>query len=238
MGLLTGWQSMHKTLRKALPGYCAFCLASTEPGQGWCTTCLVELPWNVKPCTHCADPLRERDQSLCAHCLQEPPPITHTQAALLYQAAIKELIYDFKFNAFPRAGMLLVELMLKAMPRHPGAALLAVPMHPKRARERGFNQAQWLAEQLSRRTGLPLLQAECHKLVVAQRTLNRQERAANLRGAFRMAKDTHPLPAHIMLVDDVVTTGATGNALADVVLDAGAERVDMWAVARTPLGNN
>ncbi|MBZ5487987.1 ComF family protein [Halomonas aquamarina] len=170
--------------------------------------------------------------------MRKPPPIRHTQAAFLYQAAITELIHDFKFNASPRAGMLLVELMLTTVPRQPGAALLAVPMHPVRARERGFNQAQWLAEQLARRTGLPLLQAECHKLVASQRTLNRQERAANLRGTFRMASKTRALPAHIMLVDDVVTTGATGNALAEVAIDAGVERVDMWAAARTPLGDN
>ncbi|RUR36689.1 ComF family protein [Vreelandella populi] len=161
--------------------------------------------------------------------------MTCTQTGFLYQSPIKELVHDFKFNASSRAGTLLAELMLTKRPSQLGAALLAVPMHSKRARERGFNQAQWLAEQLSQRTGLPLIHAKCHKLVVSQRTLNRRERAANLRGAFSLAG---PLPKHVTLIDDVVTTGATGNALAAVARQAGAERVDMWAVARTPLGNS
>lgn len=239
MSLSKHWRNAHHRLRQALPGHCAFCLANAEAGQGWCNTCFAELPWNNTPCRHCADPLREKRQCLCGHCLREPPPISHTQASLLYQSAVKDLMHDFKFNGSPRAGMLLVELMLAVMPNQPGSALMPVPMHPERARERGFNQAQWLAEQLSRRTGRPIVHAKCHKLVVSQRTLNRQERAANLRGAFSLTPNSaRTLPAHITLVDDVVTTGATGNALAVVACSAGAKRVDMWAVARTPLGNS
>ena len=232
---LSGWQQAHHRLRKALPGYCAFCLAPAQLGQGWCSTCLTELPWNTQCCEQCAEPVSQKTQRLCGRCLSEAPAITCTQAGFLYQSPIKELVHDFKFNASSRAGMLLVELMLTKIPSQLGTALLAVPMHPQRARERGFNQAQWLAEQLSQRTGLPLIHAKCQKLATSQRTLNRRERAANLHGAFSL---NGPLPAHITLIDDVVTTGATGNALAAVARQSGAERVDMWAVARTPLGNN
>lgn len=235
MGLITGWQQVYRGLQKALPGYCAFCLMPAHDGLGWCCDCLAELPWNTLCCTRCGEPLRQQSQPLCGHCLLEPPPIERAHVSLLYQSSIKELLHDFKFNASPRAGMLLVELMLVNMPNHLGSALLPVPMHHQRARERGFNQAYWLAEQLARRTGLVLLHAECNQRVVSQRTLNRQERAANLRGAFTIKE---PLPAHITLIDDVVTTGATLNALASVAQSAGAKRVDSWAVARTPLGNS
>ncbi len=235
MGLMKGWQRVHRGLQEALPGYCAFCLMPAHDGVGWCRDCLAELPWNTLCCTRCGEPLRQPAQSLCGHCLMEPPPIKRAHVSLLYQSSIKELMHDFKFNASPRAGMLLVELMLVNKPDLLGSALLPVPMHHQRARERGFNQAYWLAEQLARRTGLELLNAECHKLVASQRTLNRQERAANLRGAFSIKG---PLPAHITLIDDVVTTGATTNALARVAQKAGAMHVDIWAVARTPLGNS
>ncbi|GEN26832.1 hypothetical protein HVA01_04780 [Halovibrio variabilis] len=152
---------------------------------------------------------------------------------MLYQGAIKELLHDFKFQASPRAGILLYELMRMTSPALTGAALLAVPMYPSHARERGFNQSYWLAKQLGETLGTPLVKATRIKDSFSQRTLNRRERAANLAGAFRLEAEP---PEHIVIIDDVVTTGATGHALASAALDAGAKRVDIWAVARTPLG--
>ena len=114
-------------------------------------------------------------------------------------------------------------------------ALLSVPMHPAHARTRGFNQSQWLAERLSRHLDIPLVSAKRVKDSPSQRTLNRRQRAANLVGAFVF--ETTP-PAHVLIIDDVVTTGSTGHALARAALEAGAERVDIWATARTPLGKD
>ncbi|MEA2117354.1 ComF family protein [Halovibrio sp. HP20-50] len=221
-------------LKRAMPGYCAFCLAPTEPGQGWCASCLGDLPWNRHACEQCGDPVSQ-GQPLCGHCLTDPPAFTRTQAGLLYQGAIKELLRDFKFQASPRAGILLYELMLKTPLYLNGATLLAVPMHPSHARERGFNQSYWLAKQLSETLGVPLVNAKRVKDSFSQRALNRRERAANLAGAFRL--EAQP-PEHIVIIDDVVTTGATGHALASAALEAGAERVDIWAIARTPLGKD
>lgn len=128
--------------------------------------------------------------------------------------------------------MLLVELMLSRCPSQMASALLPVPMYPGRAKERGFNQAQWLAERLGDRLDLPVMQAHCIKHLPSQRSLNRRERQQNLAGAFMV--DTE-MPAHVAIIDDVVTTGATGHALATVLLEQGAKRVDIWAAARTPL---
>ncbi|WP_447896066.1 ComF family protein [Vreelandella sp. GE22] len=173
--------------------------------------------------------------ALCGHCLVEPPAFAATTAEFLYLESVKELVRDFKFHASPRAGMLLVELMLTRPPATVGDALIGVPMHPAKARERGFNQAHWLAQQLAKRLELPLLTGECIKNLPSQRTLNRKERAANLRGAFKLPQR---LPSHVTVIDDVVTTGATGHELARRALSAGASRVDLWAPARTPLGSN
>jgi ComF family protein len=219
-------------VKQALPGYCAFCLAPAVEGRGWCSRCVVELPWNLHSCEQCGDPVAQ-EQSLCGHCLIDPPAFSNTQAGLLYQGPIKELVHDFKFHASPRAGTLLGELMLLTLPLTQGDGLLPVPMFSAHARTRGFNQAQWLAERLSQQLCLPLLTAKRVKSAPSQRTLNRRQRAANLAGAFVF--DTPP-PAHVMIIDDVVTTGSTGHALARAALDAGASRVDIWAVARTPLG--
>ncbi|HSP32167.1 MAG TPA: phosphoribosyltransferase family protein [Halomonas sp.] len=217
-----------------MPGYCAFCLAPASAGRGWCTTCLDELPWNIHACCQCGDPVAHKTP-LCGHCLVDPPAFSTTHTGLLYQGPIKELVRDFKFHASPRAGMLLCELMFLTPPPTNGDAFLSVPMHPLNARKRGFNQSHWLAEQLSQQLSVPLVNAKRVKDSPSQRTLNRRQRAANLAGAFVF--DVPP-PAHVVIVDDVVTTGSTGHELASAALKAGAQRVDIWAVARTPLGKD
>ncbi|MDQ7727669.1 ComF family protein [Halomonas sp. SpR8] len=233
--VLKQWlQRGSRLLQQGMPGYCAFCMASALPGQGWCAACLKELPWNLHACQQCGDPVAHKTP-LCGHCLTEPPAYTATQAGLLYQGAIKQLVHDFKFHASPRAGTLLVELMLLTPPAIQGDALLSVPMTTAHARTRGFNQSHWLAEQLGKKCDMPLVNARRIKDSPSQRTLNRRQRAANLAGAFAFEG---PLPAHIVIVDDVVTTGSTGHALAQAALDAGASQVDIWAAARTPLGKD
>ncbi|WP_337459480.1 ComF family protein, partial [Vreelandella stevensii] len=225
-------QYVNQWLSRQLPGYCAFCLSADCGEQGWCAQCFRELPWNTPACPQCAEPLPAGGGGRCGHCLVAPPAFTHTTAALRYLEGVAELVHDFKFHGSARAGTLLVELMLCKPPVQLGGALLPVPMHPSRARERGFNQAQWLARQLGKRLQLPVLEAECHKRLPSQRSLNRAERQRNLAGAYRVAG---PLPEWVIIIDDVVTTGATGHALALAAQAAGATRVDVWAASRTPL---
>lgn len=221
-------------LRREMPGYCAFCLASAARGRGWCEECVVELPWNLHCCEQCGDPVVD-SHSLCGHCLVDPPAFSVTHTSLLYQGVIQDLVHDFKFYASPRAGMLLCELMLLKPPPSKGDVFLPVPMSPARARARGFNQSYWLAERLGKTFNIPLVNARRIKDSPSQRTLNRRERAANLAGAFVIDV---PLPEHVVIIDDVVTTGSTGHALATAALKMGAKRVDIWAAARTPLGKD
>lgn len=234
MALQQWLQRGSRWLQRGMPGYCAFCMATALPGRGWCAACLKELPWNLHACQQCGDPVAH-ETPLCGHCLTEPPAFTATQAGLLYQGAIRALVHDFKFHASPRAGMLLSELMLLAPPLIKGDAFLSVPMHPTHARTRGFNQSHWLAERLSQQLGVPMVTAARVKHSVSQRTLNRRQRAANLAGAFVLES---PPPSHVVIIDDVVTTGSTGHALAQAALEAGANRIDIWAAARTPLGKD
>ena len=218
--------------KKRLPGYCAFCLSPGQTSGGWCQECFEQLPWNANGCWQCKEPLDVGGiasvQSICGHCRENPPAFTIATAELLFEGLIRDLVHDFKFNASPRAGMLLVELMMSKAPSYLGGGLLPVPMHTTRARQRGFNQ-------LGKRVKLPVLTAECRQQLPSQRTLNRNERAKNLVGAFHI---NGPLPSHLTIIDDVVTTGATCQALAEAALRAGAKRVDVWAVARTPLVHN
>ncbi|MCB8890013.1 ComF family protein [Halomonas malpeensis] len=161
--------------------------------------------------------------------------MARTTADYLYTEPVKTLVRDFKYHASTRAGVLLVELMLTSPPDTAKAALMGVPMHPAKARERGFNQADWLARQLAKRLGLASFEGQCVKHLPAQHTLNRRARLENLRGAFVLPQS---LPERLIIVDDVVTTGATGQELARQALGAGVRCVELWAPARTPPGRD
>ncbi|MEC9482274.1 MAG: ComF family protein [Halomonas sp.] len=145
------------------------------------------------------------------------------------------LMHRFKFAAKPRAGVLLASLMLETLPRRAEAdlpeALVALPRHPRRAREFGFDQAVWLGRFLSRRLAIPLVPARRLRQTPTQRGLDRRARERNLQGAFRIDAT---LAGRVAVVDDLMTTGASLDALAQACLEAGAEQVEAWAIARTP----
>ncbi|WP_232340876.1 ComF family protein [Bisbaumannia pacifica] len=220
-------------LRRALPGRCAFCLGPAERQAPWCHDCLLALPWNLPACPRCGEP--QAGQGLgrpCGACLRRTPAFDRTRAPLRYAGAVEGLVRAFKFHASPRAGSVLLELFLRDLTLPPVAALVAVPLHDRRARRRGFDQADWLARRLARRLELPWIEARRVRDTPSQRGLDRPARRANLRRAFRIDS---ALPARVALVDDVMTTGATLEALALACRRAGAETVEAWAMARTPL---
>ncbi len=155
--------------------------------------------------------------------------------ALRYEGDVARLMQRFKFHASPRAGTVLLELLERGLPQEALAwpqALVPVPLHPQRARERGFDQAGWLARRLARRYRLALHRAQRLNHTRSQRGLDRAERYRNLRNGFLVEGG---LPSRVALLDDVMTTGATLDALAQACRAAGAREVEAWAVARTPL---
>ncbi len=231
------WHGLDATLRQALPGRCSFCLAPGERDRPWCEACFESLPWNLPACPNCAEP--QPPGSLagkrCGHCLTRPPLFIRSRVPLRYEDEVARLMQRFKFHASPRAGNVLLELFELGLSPEALAwpeALIPVPLHPRRARERGFDQADWLARRLALRHGLALTRAQRRQHTRSQRGLDRAERYRNLRGGF-VVKGT--LPSRVALLDDVMTTGATLDALAQACLAAGAREVEAWAVARTPL---
>jgi ComF family protein len=127
-------------------------------------------------------------------------------------------------------GRLLAE-RLAEHPHRPDA-LVPVPLHPRRYRERGFNQSAEIALELSRRLAIPLHASLCTRIrhTPAQAGLSARQRRVNVRRAFQVA-DTG-LPRHVAIVDDVVTTGTTVNELARTLRAAGVAYIQVWAVAR------
>ncbi|WP_245392785.1 ComF family protein [Salinicola halimionae] len=143
------------------------------------------------------------------------------------------LIQRYKFSADARAGEVLIQLMLASLAQGAGLgdALIGVPGHQERTREQGFDHTAWLTRRLAANWKLPVISAERLRETPSQRGLDRISRRRNVRRAFLLAE---PLPATVMIVDDVMTTGATLESLAIACRKAGAEHVTAVAFARTP----
>lgn len=176
------------------------------------------------------------DGVICGACLRHPPPHNASHIPFLYLDAIPNLIRGAKFHGRLNLARLLGLCLARAL-NQVGAQrpeiVIPVPLHPQRWRERGYNQAQEIARALSSELAIPVDTQTCVRLHAnrPQVGLDREERRLNVRGVFGL---TRTIPAkHIAILDDVVTTGSTAAEVAMMLRQAGAERIDLWAVART-----
>ena len=220
------------------------CLLCNEPAEAEmpiCVACEAEMPWLGEHCQTCALPLPEAGLT-CDGCLLEPPAYEQVAVPWRYDFPVDSLITRFKHNAKWPFGHLLADVLSQYLqhrfdedlPRPD--ALLPVPLAAKRLRQRGFNQAAMLARWLSRQLDLPCEENVVHRIqdTSAQQDLDAKARKRNLRNAFALTSDANVKGRHLALVDDVLTTGATAQALARLLMNAGAARVDVYCLARTP----
>ncbi len=222
------------------PPRCQLCGGKVSGDPDLCAPCRRELPHNAHPCPRCALPMPAAAPAgqPCGHCRKHPPPFQRCIAPFLYAPPLDHLITGLKFQGRLTAGRLLSALLADHLEQAATddwpEALVPIPLHPTRLRSRGYNQALELARPLGRRFGIPLLPRLCRRTraTAPQREQHLEQRHRNLRGAFRVS--SAPVFRHLAIVDDVVTTGATAAELARVLLRAGARRVDVWSVARTP----
>ncbi len=225
----------------ALPNRCAVCHArGSGPAARLCGDCLGRFAAPVPRCERCALQLPGA-AAVCGRCLREPPPWTRAVAACDYGYPWDGLLGALKFEAAIDLAPLLALQLARAL--EAGTAptvdvLLPVPLAPLRLRERGYNQAQLLAQALACRLGLRVAIDALQRPVDTphQVALPREQRAANVRGAFLVDRvAAAPLRGrHVAVVDDVMTTGATVGEVTRVLRDAGVASVQAWVVARTP----
>ncbi|WP_339413072.1 ComF family protein [Pseudomonas sp. EA_35y_Pfl2_R5] len=220
---------------------CLLCDETADAALAICTSCEAELPWLGGHCQICALPLPSHGL-VCGACLKKPPSFAKVEAPWRYAFPIDSLITRFKHQAKWPLGRLLGELLShhlqhafdEGLPRPD--LLLPVPLADKRQRQRGFNQAGLLAEWLSASLQLPLQSHWLQRVIdtPAQQQLDAATRKRNLRKAFALAPGSALSGLHMALVDDVLTTGATAESLARLLNKAGAARVDVYCLARTP----
>lgn len=234
-----GWAA--RALRVVLPPRCLLCGAAGADGRDLCAGCAADFPRNAVRCPLCALPL-PFPAPACGDCLKRPPPFAGAWAPFRYGHPLDLLETRFKFGADLAAGRVLSSLMVERAgadaPERP-ALLLPVPLHESRLRRRGYNQALELARPLAHAFGIPLCADVLSRTRATppQTGLDAKARRRNLRGAFAVTADAS-LPAHVVLFDDVMTTGATLREAARTPRRAGVARVDAWALARAPLGSS
>ncbi len=218
------------------PQSCLVCNQPTQRSLALCDSCEQELPYNRECCLVCGIPLPGADNLYCANCQSNMPSYDVSHIPLLYREPVNHWIQHFKFNSDLVKAKALSDLFCSSLHKHGFSsfdALIPVPLHPSRIRKRGFNQALWLAKQISQLTGIPVNNrlVRRHKKTRPQHELKHRQRLNNLKGAFRLADRCHY--KKVIIIDDVVTTGTTVNEIAYLLKSQGVDSVHVWAIAKT-----
>ncbi|NQY26793.1 MAG: ComF family protein [Piscirickettsiaceae bacterium] len=211
--------------------HCLLC-GAIDKGSCLCVACINQLPKLENSCPRCASPVSHN--LLCGSCLQHPPEQNSSVSLFVYASPIDRLIADFKYHDMLFLSHFFAEQMVEQLKYRPLPQLLIpIPLHPRRLRERGYNQSLELAKQLSKQLSI----AVCSKSLIRikdsqpQTSLPYKEREKNIQRAFKVVNTM--LPTHIALIDDVLTTGHTANSAAKTLRQAGVINIEVWTIART-----
>ncbi len=228
-----------------LPPHCLLCGVRGDVPRDLCSACAADLAPNHTACARCALPL-PIPAARCGECLKNEPPFDAAFAPYLYAHPLDLLLTQLKFGRRLAAGRVLAELWAGALHRARAdgtvcalpEAIVPMPLHTARLRERGYNQALELAKPLAREFGVALVPGLLRRTraTAAQSDLDAAARRKNLRGAFDVddAVLEANAPTHVVLLDDVMTTGTTVREAARTLKRAGIARIDVWALARAP----
>jgi competence protein ComFC len=225
------------------PPVCQLCNeARATSAEGYvCRGCFKHVRFVKHPfCGRCGLPFEGSITAVfeCSNCRETELDFRFARSAVLAKDAVLEVIHRYKYNRAlwfePFLAGLLVHAAGKELAKNDWDFIVPVPLHPTKAREREFNQAERLARHLGRALGIPCNTSWLRRIrpTRTQTTLTRKERAANVRKAFAATKGARLDGERIVLIDDVFTTGATTNACARALKAAGAGDVCVWTVAR------
>ncbi len=237
--MLNNW--LRNVLDVIYPRHCVLCGAHGWQGRDLCRDCYAELPVNQAACRVCAIPLplaEDGQELMCGQCQQQVRQFDTCYSAFVYKSPFDKLIHQLKFQHKLHLATLLGDLMVEALERRFAGSkplpdcIIPVPLHHSRLRERGYNQALELARPIAKRFNLPLLRNSCirNKATLPQSELPAEERFNNIMGSFTVQANFSA--RHVVIVDDVMTTGSTIDALAKTLKEAGVQTVDAWICAR------
>ncbi len=237
-------------LNLIFPESCIVCAkpVSRQQDSGVCDLCWEKTlqlriyePW----CASCGLPfqsLEAGETHLCSDCILRPPPFSGARSFGYYAAELSRIIQCLKFrrrqNLVGLLAPLLAGTFFDSWEREEFDAIVPIPLHPKRSRERGFNQAVLLSRSLARHLALPVMENVLARVrhTAPQVGLTDSERKRNVRGAFQCCRRDEVAAQRVLLIDDVMTTGATAASAAEALMSGGALRVSVLTVARAVPG--
>ncbi len=219
--------------RLRLPSICVLCNQSHEKQRPICLACQQQFKRLGPSCYHCAYPLPTGESLICGHCVKKRPYVDQLTTTYYYEEPLRSILHEFKYHEGLYFRSFLADLILESISEtaKESECLIPVPLHAKRLRQRGFNQAAELTKYLAYKLKKPALLTQCKKILNTppQAKLSEQDRRKNLKNAFYMPV----LPyQHVTLIDDLFTTGSTVNELAKYLKQQGIHRVDVWCCAR------
>ena len=220
-----------------LPPRCPACRVIVDGDGHFCSACWGQLNFITTPqCATCGTPF-DHDRGTgaqCGACLAEPPRYTNARAAFVYGGPAKAVVLAMKHGDRAHLAAVMAPHMARVASGPAGALLVPVPLHRWRLWQRGFNQAAVLAQELVKATGadLDLAALQRVKATPASAGMGRAARAANVRGAFKVTDRRRVAGRDVVLIDDVLTTGATADACARHLRRAGARSVQVLTFAR------
>lgn len=227
-----GW--LQRLVHLGMPWRCLLCGMAGVEGIDLCEGCIADMPRNNVCCTRCALPLAVPAE-LCGRCQRRPPPWETAWVPFVYAWPLDALATRLKFSGDLACGRALAALWTEALPAVRPDLIVPVPLHRRRLRERGYNQAWELARPLARACGIPVRSDILRRTreSAPQTELDASARRNNVRKAFSV-RPAFAWPTHVAIVDDVMTTGATLAECALTLRRAGVRRIDVWALARAP----
>ena len=217
----------------SLPSICTLCNQFHKGSLAVCSFCMETLTPLGPCCQHCAYPLPQTDYLVCGRCIKKPPHFDRAYIGYQYDEPLRGLLHQFKYRNGLYLSSFLSHLITQSFPNtHSNSpCLIPIPMHPKKIKQRGFNQAAILAKLLAKQYKLACDYKSCQKITntAAQATLNGEERQRNLHQSFKINQIPY---SHVILIDDLLTTGSTANELARVLKKSGVQQVDICCCAR------
>jgi ComF family protein len=226
-------EKLKNTMIGQLHRLCDICEMTLNHSESfWCDACFNQFVITTR-CQCCGLPM-PFNVNRCGECLTRIPFWDHLYCLGDYQFPLSQEIHRVKYRRQFWRMSPMVDGLARQIP-NPAALITSVPLHWRRYWKRGFNQSDLIAKQLAHQLQVPFSSQLFRRTQATpyQRGLNRQQRESNLHKAFHLQAQHSPLPEHVAICDDVVTTGSTVNQLCKLLLEVGVKRIDIYCLCRT-----
>jgi ComF family protein len=229
----------HKLFSHLFPSRCILCQKTVNQAIEICPDCYSALPHNENCCQVCALPLPDelRNTVICGRCIRLAPEFDYAYSLFRYEGNIIGLVHQLKFGERISHARSIGEMLWSKLHQAGESpdCLLPVPLHDLRLRQRGFNQSVEISRVIAKKSGITIEYDAVvrHRRTPAQTSLDAKQRKNNIKGAFTVAQALNY--QHVLIIDDVMTTGATVNELARLLKKNGVMRVGVMTIARAPV---